>query len=70
MAGIDMTTFTSGYDASQLGVDGLRTGTDGTEYTTYAAGNMSDPQYTNQTGYTQNLQDVNINQENYSQPSY
>ena len=66
-----MTTFTSGYDASQLGADGLRTGTDGTEYTAYAAGNVADPQYGDQTGYNQNLQDVNFNSgQNYSQPSY
>lgn len=73
MAGVDMTTFTSGYDAAQLGVDGLRTGTDGTEYTQhslsaeYAAGNVTDPQYMDQSGYNQNLQDVNFqsNQTNY-----
>lgn len=60
MAGVDMTTFTSGYDASQLGVDGgLRTGADGTEFTAYAAGNVTDPQYVDQ-GYNQNLQDVNF----------
>lgn len=65
-----MTTFTAGYDPSQLGQDGLRTGTDGTEYTTYAPGNVTDPQYADQTGYNQNLQDVNFSGQNYSQPSY
>ena len=61
MAGIDMTTFSAGYDPSQL-QDGLRTGADG-----YAA-----DQYVDQSGYNQNLQDVNFQsgQTNYSQPSY
>lgn len=55
-----MTTFTSGYDASQLGADDqLRTASDGTEFSAYAAGNVTDPQYADQ-GYNQNLQDVNF----------
>lgn len=62
-----MTTFTTGYDPTQL-QDGLRTGTDG-----YVGGeNVADPQYANQSGYNQNLQDVNFGQigpTNY-QPSY